>query len=156
MVTVTIYAAGMKRGLFLLLLAAGTALAADYPSRPIRLVVPYPPGGGTDTVARPLGQKLNESLGQPIVIDNRGGASEIIGTEVVARAAPDGYTLLMTTNAFAINMAFERKLPYDPVRDFAPVGRLITSPFLLVAHPGRAFSRDSPDCPRPTGKRSSR
>src|SRR3989442_8716503 len=126
----------MKRWIFLLLLVAGTAVAADYPSRPIRLVVPYPPGGGTDTVARPLGQKLNESLGQPIVIDNRGGASEIIGTEVVARAAPDGYTLLMTTNAFAINMAFERKLPYDPVRDFAPVGRLIPTPFMLVAHPG--------------------
>ena len=125
----------MKRWIFLLLLVAGTAIAADYPSRPIRLVVPYPPGGGTDTVARPLGQKLTESLGQPIVIDNRGGATEVIGTEAVARAAPDGYTLLMTTNAFAINMAFQRKLPYDPLKDFAPVSRLITTPFLLVAHP---------------------
>ena len=126
----------MKRWTFVLLLAAGTAIAADYPSRPIRLVVPYPPGGGTDTVARPLAQKLTESVGQPIVIDNRGGASEIIGTEVVARAQPDGYTLLMTTNAFAINVALQRKLPYDPARDFASVGRLITTPFMLVAHPG--------------------
>jgi tripartite-type tricarboxylate transporter receptor subunit TctC len=127
--------AGMKRCIVLLVLAAGTAFAADYPSRAIRLVVPYPPGGGTDTVARPLAQKLTESIGQPIVIDNRGGASEIIGTEVVARAQPDGYTLLMTTNAFAINVALQRKLPYDAARDFAPVGRLITTPFMLVAHP---------------------
>jgi tripartite-type tricarboxylate transporter receptor subunit TctC len=117
------------------LAAAAAAIAADYPSRPIRLVVPYPPGGGTDTVARPLAQKLTESIGQPIVVDNRGGASEIIGTEVVARSAPDGYTLLMTTNAFAINVALGRKLPYDPARDFAPVSRLITTPFMLVAHP---------------------
>ena len=125
----------MKRWIFLRLFVAGAAVAAYYPSRPIRLVVPYPPGGGTDTVARPLAQKLTESLGQPIVIDNRGGATEVIGTEAVARAAPDGYTLLMTTNAFAINMAFQRKLPYDPLKDFAPVSRLITTPFLLVAHP---------------------
>jgi tripartite-type tricarboxylate transporter receptor subunit TctC len=130
----------MKRCLFLLalaaLVAAGAAFAADYPSRPIRLVVPYPPGGGTDTVARPLAQKVTESVGQPVVVDNRGGASEIIGTEAVARSAPDGYTLLMTTNAFAINVALQRKLPYDPARDFVPVGRLITTPFMLVAHPG--------------------
>jgi tripartite-type tricarboxylate transporter receptor subunit TctC len=130
----------MKRSISLLalagLVAASAAFAAEYPSRPIRLVVPYPPGGGTDTVARPLAQKITESVGQPIVIDNRGGASEIIGTEAVARSAPDGYTLLMTTNAFAINVALQRKLPYDPARDFAPVARLITTPFMLVAHPG--------------------
>src|SRR5256714_15436373 len=110
----------MKRWIFLLLLVTGAAVAADYPSRPIRLVVPYPPGGGTDTVARPLAQKLAESLGHPIVVDNRGGASEIIGTEIVAHAPADGYTVLMTTNAFAINVALGRKLPYDPARDFAP------------------------------------
>jgi tripartite-type tricarboxylate transporter receptor subunit TctC len=119
-----------------LLACAVPAHGESFPSRAIRLVVPYPPGGGTDTVARPLAQKISESIGQPVVIDNRGGASEVIGTEVVARAAPDGYTLLMTTNAFAINVAAQRRLPYDPARDFTPVGRLITTPFMLVAHPG--------------------
>ena len=119
------------------MLALAPALAlAQYPTRAIRLVVPYPPGGGTDTVARPLAQKLTEQLKQPVIVDNRGGASEIIGTEVVAHAAADGYTLLMTTNAFAINVALHRTLPYHPARDFAPVARLITTPFMLVAHPG--------------------
>jgi len=117
-----------------LALAPGVALG-EYPTRAIRLVVPYPPGGGTDTVARPLAQKLTEQLKHPVVVDNRGGASEIIGTEIVAHAAPDGYTLLMTTNAFAINVALRRTLPYHPARDFAPVTRLITTPFVLVTHP---------------------
>lgn len=119
-------------------LALGTtelAQAQAYPARPVRLIVPYPPGGGTDTVARPLAQKLTESLGQPVIVDNRPGASEIIGTELVARAAPDGYTLLLTTNAFAINAALQPKLPYDSDRDFAPVSRLITTPFMLIANP---------------------
>lgn len=136
----------MKRSISLLalagLLAAGAAFAADYPTRPIRLVVPYPPGGGTDTVARPLGQKITESIGQPIVVDNRGGASEIIGTEAVARAAPDGYTLLMTTNAFAINVALQRKLPYDPARDFAPVG-ISQGASIAIAHAARHPDRVS-------------
>jgi tripartite-type tricarboxylate transporter receptor subunit TctC len=87
-------------------------------------------------VARPLAQKLTEQLKQPVVVDNRGGASEIIGTEIVAHATADGYTLLMTTNAFAINMALRRTLPYHPAQDFAPVARLITTPFMLVVHPG--------------------
>jgi len=130
----------MTRRAFLVaasMLALAPALAlAQYPTRAIRLVVPYPPGGGTDTVARPLAQKLTEQLKQPVIVDNRGGASEIIGTEVVAHAAADGYTLLMTTNAFAINVALHRTLPYHPARDFAPVARLITTPFMLVAHPG--------------------
>jgi len=127
----------LGRGFLLAALALAPTLAqAQYPTRAIRLVVPYPPGGGTDTVARPLAQKLTEQLKQPVVVDNRGGASEIIGTEVVAHAAPDGYTLLMTTNAFAINMALQRTLPYRPAKDFAPVARLITTPFMLVAHPG--------------------
>jgi tripartite-type tricarboxylate transporter receptor subunit TctC len=111
------------------------ALAQAFPSRPIRLIVPYPPGGGTDTVARPLAQKLSESMGQPVLVENRPGASEIIGTEAVARAAPDGYTVLLTTNAFAINSALQRKLPYDTAREFAPVSRLVTTPFMLVVHP---------------------
>ena len=114
---------------------ASAAALAQYPSRAIRLVVPYPPGGGTDTVARPLAQKLTEELHQPVVVDNRGGASEIIGTEIVAHANADGYTLLMTTNAFAINAALGRTLPYNPAKDFAAVARLVTTPFVLVAHP---------------------
>jgi tripartite-type tricarboxylate transporter receptor subunit TctC len=117
------------------LCCAGLAFAQAYPTKPIRLVVPYPPGGGTDTVARPLAQKIGESMGQPVVVDNRGGASEIIGTEIVARAPADGYTIGLVTNAFAINVAYQRKLPYDSARDFAPVSRLITTPLMLVAHP---------------------
>ena len=126
-----------RRPFLILALALVPALAlAQYPTRAIRLVVPYPPGGGTDTVARPLAQKLTEQLKHPVIVDNRGGASEIIGTEIVAHATPDGYTLLMTTNAFAINRALRRTLPYRPAKDFAPVARLITTPFMLVVHPG--------------------
>jgi tripartite-type tricarboxylate transporter receptor subunit TctC len=127
----------LRRAFLLAALALAPLLAlAQYPARAVKLVVPYPPGGGTDTVARPLAQKLTEQLKQPVVVDNRGGASEIIGTEIVAHAAADGYTLLLTTNAFAINMALQRTLPYHPAKDFAPVARLITTPFMLVAHPG--------------------
>jgi tripartite-type tricarboxylate transporter receptor subunit TctC len=119
-------------------IAPGAAWSQAFPSRPVRIVVPYPPGGGTDTAARPLAQKMSESMGQPVLVENRPGASEIIGTEAVARAAPDGYTVLLTTNAFAINAAQQIKLPYDPARDFAPVAPLITTPFMLVANPGLA------------------
>lgn len=114
--------------------------AQEFPTKPIRIIVPYPPGGGTDTAARPLAQKMTESMGQPVLIENRPGASEMIGTEAVARAAPDGYTVLLTTNAFAINAAQQIKLPYDPARDFAPVAPLITTPFMLVANPKLAAS----------------
>ena len=113
----------------------GGAAAQSFPSKPIRLIVPYPPGGGTDTAARPIAQKMTESLGQAVIVDNRPGASEIIGTEAVARAAPDGYTLLLTTNAFAINPSLQPKLPYDSARDFAPVSPLVTTPFMLVSSP---------------------
>lgn len=99
------------------------------------MIVPYPPGGGTDTAARPIAQKMTESLGQAVIVDNRPGASEVIGTEAAARAAPDGYTLLLTTNAFAINPSLQPKLPYDPARDFTPVSPLVTTPFMLVANP---------------------
>jgi tripartite-type tricarboxylate transporter receptor subunit TctC len=116
-------------------LYAGGAAAQGFPSKPIRLIVPYPPGGGTDTAARPIAQKMTESLGQAVIVDNRPGASEIIGTEAVARAAADGYTLLLTTNAFAINPSLQPKLPYDSARDFAPVSPLVTTPFMLVSSP---------------------
>src|SRR5262245_53128451 len=116
-------------------LLAGAALA-QYPSRPIRIVVPYPPGGGTDIVVRAIGPRLVERLGQQIVVDNRGGATGIIGTEMVARAAPDGYTILAHTIAgLAIVPNTSPTLPYDPVRDFAPITHATSSPYMLVVHP---------------------
>ncbi len=121
--------------LALCILMPHVAVSQEFPSRPIRMIVPYPPGGGTDTAARPIAQKMTESLGQAVIVDNRPGASEVIGTEAAARAAPDGYTLLLTTNAFAINPSLQPKLPYDPARDFTPVSPLVTTPFMLVANP---------------------
>ncbi len=120
-------------------LIATTAFAAAYPDKPIRLVCPIPPGGTTDLVARLVAQKLTESLGQQVIVDNRGGAGGIIGTEMVARSAADGYTLLlgsMTTHA--INPAFHKGLAYDAVRSFQPVSRIIAAPQLLVVHPSVA------------------
>src|SRR6516162_9322406 len=100
---------------------AATYAADTFPNRPIRLVVPYPPGGGTDIVGRLLGEKLRASLGQPIVVDNRAGAGGVLGTEVVAKAAPDGYTLLLVPTSHVINPSIFAKLPYDTVKGFAPV-----------------------------------
>ncbi len=114
------------------------AAVAGYPERPVRLIVPFAPGGGADIVARFVGQRLTEAWGQQVVIDNRGGASAMIGTEAAARAAPDGYTLFLGTNQLAINPALYKKLLYDPVRDFAPVTQLATAPLILVVHPGLA------------------
>ncbi len=108
-----------------------------YPSRPIRWIVTYPPGGGTDIVARTIAPKLSELLGQPVVIDNRGGASGIIGTELAARAAPDGHTLLFgTSSGLIISPLLSSALPFDTFRDFAPVSLLVTIPQMLVVHPG--------------------
>lgn len=117
-------------------IAAITASAADkYPSRPVRLVVPYAPGGGSDTTARVIGQKLGERLGQTFVIDTRPGAASMIGTEIVARAQGDGYTLILADVPHAINAVIFAKPPYDAVRDFAPIMRIATAPQVLVAHP---------------------
>ena len=122
-------------GIAVLALLAGTAFA-QYPSRPIRIVIPYPPGGGTDIVVRAIGPRLTERLGQPLVVDNRGGATGIIGTELVARAAPDGYTILLHTVAgLAIVPNLNPSLPYDVVRDFAPITQATSSPYMLVVHP---------------------
>ncbi len=114
---------------------AANALAQTYPSHPIRFIVPFPPGGGTDTGARIIAQKLGESLGQPVVVDNRPGAAGIIGTELAAKAPPDGYTLLMgNVGTHAVNPSLYRKLPYDPVTDFSPISQVAGLPmFLLVA-----------------------
>src|SRR5207249_3572472 len=113
-----------------------TAHAQVYPARPLRMIVAYPPGGGTDIVGRMLAQKLGESLGQSVVVENRGGASGNIGTELAAHAAPDGYTILMGNVApNAINVSLFKDLPFDPVADFAPVSLVASTPNILVVHP---------------------
>jgi tripartite-type tricarboxylate transporter receptor subunit TctC len=119
----------------LLALAAGSALAA-YPDRPVRLIVPFPPGGPTDIVARPLAQNLSENLGQQVIVDNRGGAGGNIGAAAVMKSAADGYTLLMgTVGTHAINASLYKKLTFDPVKDFAPVSLVAQAAVVLVVHP---------------------
>jgi tripartite-type tricarboxylate transporter receptor subunit TctC len=109
--------------------------APDYPSRPIRIVVPQSPGASTDLTARLIAQKLTEAFKQTVVVDNRPGAGTVSGTEIVARAAPDGHTLLVVASSITINPSLYRKLPYDPVKDFTPVTQLSKFPNLLAAHP---------------------
>jgi len=116
--------------------AATPALAQAYPGKPIRLILPYPPGGGSDTIARPVARKMSENIGQQVIIDNRGGAGGNIGMEATARAAPDGYTIVMGLTAqLAVNPALYQKIPYDPIRDFEPITLLANGAYLLVAHP---------------------
>ena len=115
---------------------AAPALAQQYPNKPIRLIVPFAAGGGTDLLGRTLAQKLNEAWGQPVLVDNRAGGGGNIGTDAVAKAPPDGYTLLMGyVGNLAINPYLFRSLPYDSVRDFAPVTLAATAPNVFVAHP---------------------
>ena len=117
-------------------LHTGIAAAQTYPAKPIRLMVPFPPGGSTDIVARIVAQKLSAQLGQPVVVENRGGAGGTIGTAVVAKAAPDGYSLLVgTTSTHVVAPSVYAKLEYDPVKDFAPVGLMAVTPYLLVVNP---------------------
>ncbi|GJG95096.1 tripartite tricarboxylate transporter substrate binding protein [Cupriavidus pauculus] len=118
-----------------LLAAAPGAQAQAWPAKPIRMVVPYPPGGPTDIVARVVGQKLSERLGQPIVVDNRPGAGGNIGADAVAKSAPDGYTMLVATTAHAINMTLFAKPGYSTRNDFAPVSMLTSGPLVLVTAP---------------------
>ena len=121
----------------LALLASGGAQAQAYPERAIRWVVPYPPGGSTDILTRIIGQKMNESWGQPVVVENRGGASGIIGVEAAAKAAPDGYTLLMTASGpHAINPSLFPKVPYDSLKSFSSITLVAKLPMLLLVHPG--------------------
>ncbi len=130
--------AALLRPLFAaaLLVLAGSALAQAWPSKPVRLIVPYPPGGSADILARAIGQKLAEGLGQQVVIDNRPGAGTAIGAEATAKAAPDGYTVMLgTVSSHAINPALTPGLKYDPVRDFAPVSLVASIPFALIVHP---------------------
>ena len=128
-------------------------MAQQYPARAVRIVVPSAPGGGTDITARILAPKLSEQLGQQFVVENRAGAGTMIGGEVVARAAPDGYTLLMGISTLAINPATYKKVPYDALRDFAPISHVVSLPNVLVTHPSLpvktvkeliAFSRARP------------
>ena len=117
--------------------AAATATAEVYPERPIRILVGFAPGGGTDTTARAIGQRLAAALGQPVVVDNRPGAAGNIAADIVAKSDPDGYTLLMgTIAALAINPTLFGNLPFDPVRDFAPITQAVNSTNVLVVHPG--------------------
>jgi tripartite-type tricarboxylate transporter receptor subunit TctC len=116
--------------------AQAAAPASNYPDRPIRLVVPLPPGGGTDILARALGQKLGQMFGQQIVVDNRPGASGIVGSSIVARAVPDGYTLIMVSSTYTMLPSIENNLPFDPRKDFAPITQLTSQPYVVGVHPG--------------------
>src|SRR6478736_2184851 len=107
----------------------------DYPSRPVKVIVPSPPGGGTDILARVLAQHFSKALGQPFVVENKPGAGNMIGIESVARAPADGYTLLVVASTLALNSVLYKKVPYDPVRDFAPITLAATAPNILIVTP---------------------
>jgi tripartite-type tricarboxylate transporter receptor subunit TctC len=121
--------------IFALAVTAGLAMAQSYPAKSIRIVVPWPPGGGTDLVARTVAQKMHETLGQSAIVDNRAGANGIIGADLVAKAPADGYTVLITIASHTINPTLYSKLPYDTLRDLAPVSLLAEYPFVITVHP---------------------
>jgi tripartite-type tricarboxylate transporter receptor subunit TctC len=122
-------------GALALVMVASSAWAQDFPSRSLKLVVPYAPGGGADSVARIVAKKVAENVGQPIVIENKGGAGSIVGTDLVAKAEPDGYTLLLgQSGPISINPAVYKTLPYDPVKDFAPITMTTAYPYILVVN----------------------
>ncbi|MGH9577589.1 MAG: Bug family tripartite tricarboxylate transporter substrate binding protein, partial [Terriglobales bacterium] len=143
----------LERGIGLLVagLAAGTLLLAsgvhaqDYPSKPIRLIVPFGVGGGSDYVGRLVAQKLTEQMGQTVVVENRPGAASLVGTEIAARAAPDGYTLLLADSGFTINPAYYRNTKYDPLKDFDPITVVAETPYLLVVNPGLPYAGNLKD-----------
>jgi tripartite-type tricarboxylate transporter receptor subunit TctC len=114
---------------------AGFSSAQQYPTRPIRFISPYPAGGGNDTLLRILGDKLGDQVGQRVIVDNRPGANTIVGTELLVKSPPDGYTFILVPNSFATNPSFYPKLPYDTSKDVAPVGQVAQSPQMIVAHP---------------------
>src|SRR5207253_8633850 len=130
----------MPRSLLAFVLLAfafiGFAEAQIYTMKPVRLVQPYPPGGGSDTIGRPLANRMSENLKQQVIFDNRGGAGGNIGMELVAKAPPDGYTIVLALTAqLAVNPSLYRKLPYDPIKDFEPITLFATGPYILVVHP---------------------
>lgn len=118
-----------------LTLSAGQALAQAYPTKPIKIIVPFGPGGFTDVVARILGVKLGETLGQPVVIENKPGAGSMIGTDQVAKSAPDGHTLLIVSSTHVISPWIYKSLPYDPIKSFTSVTKLVDSPYVLLTNP---------------------
>src|SRR5262245_53054793 len=125
--------------MFVLLIVAATARGADYPTKPIRFVLGFAPGGASDTMARLVGTRLAEGLGQPVVIDNRAGAGGNIAAEIVARSVPDGYTMLLGNNGIlAVNVSLYTRVGFDPLKDFAPVLLIASQPNILVVHPGVA------------------
>jgi tripartite-type tricarboxylate transporter receptor subunit TctC len=131
---------GLLLGLALLSgLAPGAWAQSGYPAKPLRIVVPFAAGGAVDTVARVVGERLSQQLGQPVVVDNKPGANANIGADAVAKAAPDGYTLLVAANGLATNMALYPSLPFNTLRDFAPVSRLGYAPLVLVTAPSQPF-----------------
>lgn len=120
----------------LLICSAAQSLAQQYPAKPIRIIIPYPPGGGTDVTARMLAPHLTERWKQPVIVDSRPGGAGMIGTDIAAKSPPDGYTILLAVSPeMALNVPLFKKMPYDPVRDFQPVTLLGTSPPVLMAHP---------------------
>jgi tripartite-type tricarboxylate transporter receptor subunit TctC len=126
------------RALAAIVLGVGVATAAaaqDYPMRPVRIVVPVPPGGANDTLTRVLAPKLSEQLKQQVIVDNRGGGNTTIGTAVVAKSTPDGYTLLSAPSAHTVNPVLYSNLPYDPIRDFTPIAGVAAAPLMLAVHP---------------------
>jgi tripartite-type tricarboxylate transporter receptor subunit TctC len=123
-----------------LVAAAPFAVAGEYPERPIRLFLPFPAGGAVDVVARVVTSRMAEQLGRPFVIENRAGAGGVIATDATAKAAPDGYTLLLTSPNHTINAALNGKLPYDSERDLAPISIVAEVPELLVSHPAAPFT----------------
>jgi len=129
------FAAVILCGLGIVFSASGQVASSDYPSRPIRIVSPGPAGGGTDIAARLIGQKLTEQWGQQVLVDNRGGAGGIIGMDLVAKATPDGYSLILVYGSFFITPFVHARLPYDPVADFAPVIHLFNAPLMIAANP---------------------
>jgi tripartite-type tricarboxylate transporter receptor subunit TctC len=127
------------RSLLLLLLASCAGLVHAWPTKPVTFIVPYPPGGGTDIIARIVQEPLARQLGQPIVIENRGGAGGSVGTAVAARAAPDGHTLLFTLSSHSINPAIYDKLPFDTERDFRPISMICSLPQIFAANPAAPY-----------------
>lgn len=123
-----------------LVLGCGSAWSQSYPNRPIRLIVPFSPGGGSDFVGRLSAHKLSEQMGQQVVVDNRAGAASLVGTEIVQRAAPDGYTLLLGDSGFTINLAYYKNAQYDPLRNFEPITVVADTPYILAANPGLPYA----------------
>ena len=118
-----------------LVLASASAAAQQYPSRPIRLIVPFAPGGGTDITARAIAQKLTEAWGQTVVVDNRAGANGTIGVDIAAKSAPDGYTITMISSSHAVNVGLMPRLPYDLMKDLTPITQATSQPYVMVIHP---------------------